>query len=75
MGLSFRSNSGGIRLNYQSIRWDYHLEEIAEVLCGTIKWTYHFEVKDRVSGRTIRWDYLLEVKQRYRAVLLDGNTI
>ena len=46
-----------------------------EVSFETIKWTYHFEVKVEVSDRTIRWDYLLEVKQRYKAVLLDGNTI
>ena len=75
MGLSFRRNSEGIRLNYQSIRWDYHLEEITEVLCGTIKWTYHYEVKDRVSGGTIWWGYLLEVKQKYQVELSGRSTI
>ena len=48
---------------------------MAEVSDGTIKRTYHFKVKAEVSEGTIRWDYLLEVKQRYKAVLLDRNTV
>ena len=55
-----------------AIWWDYHLEAIAKVSGGTTKWTYYFEVKAKVSDRNIRWDYLF---LRYKAVLLDGNTI
>ena len=72
MGLSFRSNSGGIRWNYQI---GLPFKEIAEVSCGTIKWTYHYEVKDRVSGGTIWWGYLLEVKQKYQVELSGRSTI
>ena len=89
MGLSFGSKIRGIRQAYQvglpfkrkaevsgeTIRWDYHLEAIAEVPGGHIKCIYHFAVKVKVSDGTIRWDYLLEIKQRYQVELSDGITI
>ena len=91
MELPFRSNSGGIKWDYQvdisfgskrpgirtkaevsfrTIRWDYHLEEIVEVLGGTIRWDYHLERIAEGSCGTIKWTYHFEVKD-----WVSGGTI